>query len=59
MRLFKTDYQHMWHMKMNYRMYNLMLTVYLNGQGKTGKNDQCTTDLLYYDGNNEIGLLQF
>ena len=39
----------MWHMKMNYRMYNLMLTVYLNGDGKTGKIDQCIMDLLHYN----------
>ena len=47
------------HMKMNYRMYNLVLTVYLNGDGKTGKIDQCTMDLSHYDRNYEIGLLQF
>ena len=49
----------MWHMKMNHRMYNLVLTVYFNRHGKTGKIDQCTVDLLHYDGSNEMGLLQF
>ena len=47
------------HMKMNYRRYNLVLTVYLNGHGNAGKIDQCTMDLSHYDRSYEIGLLQF